>query len=86
MLDRIKNAINPSLSFEKSYEEFSKNPGVTLLSLDPTETHLQLFHHPQIIGGSWISPDTKLVAVLGFFSDPVSVQIDQRFQIQVLFS
>jgi hypothetical protein len=74
MLEKIKNMMNPSISFEKLYEEISKNPKVTLLSLDPTETHLKLFHHPQIVGGSWISPDTKLVAALGFDSNAKPIQ------------
>jgi len=69
LLDKIRNTISPTINFENSFEEISKNPGVTLLSLDPTETHLQLFHHPKIIGGSWTSPETKLVAVLGFDAD-----------------
>jgi hypothetical protein len=78
LFDKIKNTISPTINFENSFEEISKNPGVTLLSLDPTETHLQLFHHPKIIGGSWTSPETKLVAVLGFDSDAKPIQVVQK--------
>jgi len=39
------------------------------------ESHLQLFHHPQTIGGSWTSPDKKLVAVLGFDSNAKPIQL-----------
>jgi hypothetical protein len=75
MLDKIKNTVPTSTNFEQSFDDISKNPGVTLLSLDPMESQLQLFHHPQIVGGSLISPATKIVAVLGFDSDAKPVQL-----------
>jgi hypothetical protein len=75
LLDKIKTTVSSDKPFVQSFEEISKNPGVTLLSLDPTESHLQLFHHPQIVGGSWTSPDKKLVAILGFDSDAKPVQL-----------
>jgi len=78
LLDKIRNTISPTINFENSFEEISKNPGVTFLSLDPAKTHLQLFHHPKIIGGSWTSPETKLVAVLGFDADAKPIQIVQK--------
>ncbi len=75
MLDKIRATVDTSISFEKSFEAISKNPGVTLLSLDPTETSLQLFHHPSIVGGSWAHPVMKLVAISGFDSDTKPIQL-----------
>ncbi len=75
LLDKIKTTVSSDKPFVQSFEEISKNPGVTLLSLDPTESQPQLFHHPQIVGGSWTSPDKKMAAVLGFDSDAKPVQL-----------
>jgi len=75
LLIKLKQSISASIDFEKSFDKISKNQGLTLLSLDPTESHLQLFHYSQIIGGSWTSPDKKLVAVLGFDSDAKPIQL-----------
>jgi hypothetical protein len=65
-LIEIKSSVGPSIPFLSSFEEISKNPGVSFLSLDPSESQLQLFHNGTIIGGSWSSPMKPLVAVLGF--------------------
>jgi hypothetical protein len=75
LIDKIKEVIHPSVPFEHSVFEISKNPGVTLLSLNPLETQLQLFHHPSVIGGSWTNPETKIVAVLGFDNDAKPIQL-----------
>jgi hypothetical protein len=75
LIDKISQAVHPSVPIDRSFDEISKNPGVTLLSLDPSETQIQLFHHPSIIGGSWTNPETKLVAVLGFDDDAKPIQL-----------
>jgi hypothetical protein len=75
LLEKLKNSISASIDFKKSFNEILKNQGLTLLSLDPMESQLQLFHHPQIIGRSWTSSDRKVVAALGFDSDAKPVQL-----------
>jgi hypothetical protein len=66
------------MSFVESFEETSKNQGISILFLDPSETNLQLLHHPSIIGGDWASPPKSLVAVLGFEIPFKPVQIVQK--------
>jgi hypothetical protein len=77
-LDKLKKAVTHGVSFPKSFEEISKNEGVSYLILDPTETHLQLLHHGHVLGGNWASPAKKLVAILGCDSEARPVQIVQK--------
>lgn len=51
-LCNLRESIKTLVDFLKSFEEISKNPGISFISLDPTETKLRLFHHPTVIGGS----------------------------------
>lgn len=46
--------------------------------LDPTESHLQLLHHGDIIGGNWSNPTKKLVAILGTDWDAKPVQLAMK--------
>ncbi len=77
-LVQIRNSVGPSIPFKTSFEEISKNKGISFLSLDPTESHMQLFHHGAIFGGSWNSPSTQLVSVLGFDHNAKPIQIVQK--------
>ena len=77
-LIRIKASVGPSIPFVSSFEEISKNPGISFLSLDPSESQLQLFHHGTIIGGSWSSPSKHLVSVLGFDHSAKPIQIVEK--------
>jgi hypothetical protein len=77
-LDKIKRASSHLMTIMKSFEEISKNPGVSFLILDPTESHLQILHHGNFLGGNWSSPTKKLVAVLGINSEAQPVQIVQK--------
>jgi len=77
-MDKIKRASSHSTTFPKAFEEISKNEGVAFLSLDPTETHLQILHHGLVLGGNWNSPSKKLVAILGHDSEAKPVQIVQK--------
>jgi hypothetical protein len=77
-LVQIKNSVSPSISFLTSFKEISKNSGISFLSLDPSESTLQSFHHGTIIGGSWDFPMKQLVSILGFDSDVKPVQIIQK--------
>ncbi len=70
--------MDPSIPFIFSFEEISKNQGISFLSLDPTESYMQLFHHGAIIGGSWNSPAKQLVSVLGFDNEAKPIQIVQK--------
>ncbi len=74
-LRNLRDSIAPSADFSKSFEEISKNPGISFISLDPTETKLQLFHHPTVVGGSWNNPNKKLIAVIGHDLEAKPVQI-----------
>jgi hypothetical protein len=62
------------IPFLTCFEEISKNQGIFFLSLDPTESHLQLFHHGVVIGKSW----KKLVSILGLDTDVKPLQIVQK--------
>jgi hypothetical protein len=75
---QIKKASTHSVSFTKSFEEFLKNDGISFLILDPTESHLQLLHHGQVLGGSWDSPAKKLYAILSCDADARPVQIVKK--------
>jgi hypothetical protein len=63
------------MTFIKSFYEISKNEGIAFLSLDPSETQLQLFHHSSVLGGSWTCSTYHLEAVLGFdnFANPIQI-------------
>jgi hypothetical protein len=52
-----------------------KNLGVWFIALDPSETKLQLFHHPLVIGGSWKNPNKSMIAFidLEFSANPVEL-------------
>jgi hypothetical protein len=70
---------NHFISFiNKSFEEISKNNGIAFLFLDPSETHLQIFHHGTVIGGNWNSPTKQAVAVLGMDPQAKLIQIIQK--------
>jgi hypothetical protein len=77
-LQKIKKASSHTASFPKSFEEFSKNEGISFLILDPSETQIQLLHHSQVFGGNWNSPTKKLVAILGTDLEAKPVQIIQK--------
>jgi hypothetical protein len=77
-LIKIKAAVGPLIPFITSFNEISKNQGISFLSLDPSETQPQLFHHGTIIGGSWSSPSKHLVSILGFDNSAKPIQIVQK--------
>jgi hypothetical protein len=77
-LAKIKTSSTHSVPFIKSFEEISKNDGITFLFLDPSETHLQLLHHGAVLGGNWNSPTKQAVAVLGMDNLAKPVQIIQK--------
>jgi hypothetical protein len=78
-LDKLKTSTNHFISFiNKSFEEISKNNGIAFLFLDPSETHLQIFHHGTLIGGNWNSPTKQAVAVLGMDPQAKLIQIIQK--------
>jgi hypothetical protein len=64
-LTKIKNSSTHSIPFIKSFENISKNEGNAFLFLDPSKTHLQIFHHGTVLGGNWNSPTKQVVAILG---------------------
>jgi hypothetical protein len=59
-LGKMSIVIGPKISIETSFDEISKNPGVSFLSLDPSESKLQLFRHRNLFGGSWLSSVKQL--------------------------
>jgi hypothetical protein len=77
-LDQIKMSTGPDIPFKDSFFEISKNQGVSFLSLDPSESQLQLFHHGLILGGSWSSPSRQLITLLGTEIESKPIQIVQK--------
>jgi hypothetical protein len=77
-MEKIKKASAHAATFPKSFEEISKNEGISFLILDPTETHLQILHHGHVFGGNWNSPTKKLAAVLGCDAEAKPVLIIQK--------
>jgi hypothetical protein len=43
--------------------------------LDASEEHLQVLHHPTVIGGSWQEKEQKLIALSGITAKPTAVQL-----------
>ena len=56
----------PKQQHSSTFEEISENPGICFLALDPSESKLQLFHHPKVIGGSWKEPNKRMIAFIDF--------------------
>jgi len=75
---QLRSSIDLSADFSKCFEEIVKNPGVCFLSLDPSETRLQLFHHPTVIGGSWKDPNKRLIAFIDFEFESNPIEIVQK--------
>jgi len=67
-VEKMKTSTNHSTSFIKSFKEISKNDGIAFLFLDPSEMHLQVFHHGTVTEGNWNSPSKQAVAILGMNS------------------
>ncbi|MFN9979910.1 MAG: hypothetical protein ACK53Y_08360 [bacterium] len=51
-LIQLRESIDPNTEILKNFDNIKKKPGVCFIALDPSETKLQLFHHPLVIGGS----------------------------------
>ncbi len=65
-LAKIKDLASQSHPFTSMFEEISKNHGIAMISLDLTESSIQLFHHNQVIGGNWENPSKLFVSICGF--------------------
>jgi hypothetical protein len=52
------------LGINCNFDDISKNPGVCFIALDPSQTKLQLFHHPSVIRGSWKNPNKSMIAFI----------------------
>jgi hypothetical protein len=79
VLDQIKSSISPSTLFTESFDLISKNDGIAFISLDPSETESQLFHHGATLGGSWTNPDKQLITILHSNDDPKPIQILPKY-------
>jgi hypothetical protein len=79
VLTKIKDAVSPSIPFIDSFITIPKNDGISFLSLDPSESKLQLFHDGIILGGSWTNPKKQLVTILASKNDSKPVQILPKF-------
>jgi hypothetical protein len=77
-VDKIKTSSLHSTKLLKSFEEISKNDGIAYIFLDPSETHPQLLHHGQVLGGNWSSPTKHMVTVLGTDSHEKPIQIIEK--------
>jgi len=63
-LIQLRESIDPNTEILKNFDDISKNPGVCFIALDPSETKLQLFCHPLVIGGSWKNPNKSMIAFI----------------------
>ena len=74
LVSKLRETVSASNPNEKFLDEISKNHGISLFSIVSSEK-LQLLHNPSLIGGSRISPEQKLVAILGFddYARPVEI-------------
>jgi len=73
--EKIKELADPGANFEVVFEIVSKNPGIAFITLDPSESMIQLLHHCHVIGGSWSSPSKSLISILGINEQARPVQI-----------
>jgi hypothetical protein len=74
-LSKIKELSDPAISFGTSFEEISKNQGISFICFDPTETFIQLIHHCHVLGGSWSNPNKVLLGILGSDMSAKPVQL-----------
>jgi hypothetical protein len=72
---QILSLSDPALPFKDMFDEISKNHGISLIYFDPSELEIQLFHHNQIVGGSWENPKKVLASIRGFDNSTCPVQI-----------
>jgi hypothetical protein len=77
-LEQIKRASNHQAVFAKSFEAISKNDGIAFLTLHPTESHLQLLHHRNVLGGNWVNPTKKMVVILGLNDEAKPIQLVKK--------
>jgi hypothetical protein len=66
VLTKVKEAGSDGNQAEKMFTDFSRNPGTAFLLLDASESKLQLFHHPTILGGSWLNEELNQFQRLPF--------------------
>jgi hypothetical protein len=72
---KINDLADPGMEFETAFKVVSKNPGISFISLDPTESSIQLFHHCHVIGGNWDSPNKSISGILGVGDAARPIQI-----------
>jgi hypothetical protein len=72
---KMTKLCGPESSFETAFEELSKNSGISFISLDPSESEIQLFHHNQVLGGSWDNPKKVFASVRGIDNLARPIQI-----------
>ncbi len=75
IIQKVWDTAVPGTEAPKIFETISKNPGIGLLCLDADGDKMIMLHNPGTIGGTWLQDETKLVALLGFDSNPVAVKI-----------
>jgi hypothetical protein len=79
MLSKIKESVSVLMDFTESFENISKNDRISFLSLNPSESEMQPFHHRTILGGSWSDPEKHLIAILVSDSYAKPIQILPKF-------
>jgi len=72
---KIKELSDLGTPFDISFEEISKNQGISFICVDPTETFLQLIHHCHVIGGSWANPLKTSVGIRGTDKNAKPIQL-----------
>jgi hypothetical protein len=74
-LEKIEDLSGDNTDVVDAFKKKSKKPGIAFISLDPTESSIQLFHHGHMIGGRWSSPNKTLASILGVDDSARPIQI-----------
>lgn len=77
LLQKVRETATFGVAPATIFDSISKNPGIGLLCLDADGDKLLLLHHLNVLGGSWLQSETKLVALSGVDSKTVAVKIKE---------
>jgi hypothetical protein len=79
VMDKIKESVSSATLFIDSFDLLLKNDGIAFISLDPSETEIQLFHNGTTLGGTWTNPDKQIITILHSDDDPKPIQVLPKF-------
>ncbi len=79
VIDKIKESVSSSTLFIDSFDLISKNDGIDFISLDPSESKIQLFHNGTTLGDTWTDPDKQIITIFHSDDDPKPIQVLPKF-------